>query len=127
MAESSPTKNPLAFIIEDNEAVAQLFKAAVERADFEIELIPDGRIALERLAVVAPELILLDLHLPFASGMDILRYLRAEQRFAKTRIILTTADLLKGETLAQEVDYVLTKPFGFVKLHELAKELRASL
>lgn len=122
-----PTSNPLAFIIEDNEAVAQVFKIAIERADFETEVIPDGRMALEKLAAATPELILLDLHLPFVSGTEILHYLRNEQRFTKAQVILVTADLLKAETLTQTVDFVLTKPFGFVKLHELAKQVRASL
>lgn len=126
MDEPSTIENPLAFIIEDNESVAQVFKTAIERAGFEVELIPDGRMAMERLAVVIPALILLDLHLPFVSGTEILRYLHTEQRFTKTRVILATADLLKAETLEQEVDFVLTKPFGFLKLYELAQQLRAS-
>lgn len=121
------TDNPLAFIIEDNESVAQIFKTAVERADFEIELIADGRMALEKLAVFTPELILLDLHLPLVSGTEILRHLRTEPRFTRSRIIVVTADLLKAEAIEQEADFVLTKPFSFLKLYELAKELRVAL
>lgn len=126
MAELPTTGNPLAFVIEDNESVAQVFKAAIERAEFEVEIVPDGRVALERLAVATPGLILLDLHLPFVSGMEILHHLRAESRFAKTRVILATADLIKAESLEGKVDFILTKPFGFMQLYELAKQLRSS-
>jgi DNA-binding response OmpR family regulator len=127
MTESPATKNPSALIIEDHESVAEVFKAALERAEFEVEVIHDGRTALDRLATETPALVLLDLHLPFVSGTEILRYIRTEQRLAKTRVILTTADLLRAETLEHQADFVLTKPFGFMRLYEIAKELRASL
>lgn len=127
MTESPAAKNPLAFIIEDHESVAEVFKAAIERAEFEVELIYDGRTALDRLATVTPVLVLLDLHLPLVSGTEVLQYIRTEPRLAKTRVILATADLLRAETLEHQVDFVLTKPFGFMRLYEIAKELRASL
>ena len=58
MTESPTVKNPLAFIIEDNEAVAEVFQVALERAQFEIELIQDGRTALDRLAIATPALMM---------------------------------------------------------------------
>lgn len=127
MTGSPTVKNPLALIIEDNEAVAHVFQVAIEQAQFEIELIQNGRTALDRLAVVTPALILLDLHLPHVSGQEILRYVRMDERLAKTPVILATADVTKAETLKEEADFVLIKPFGFVQLHELAKRLRFSL
>ena len=127
MTESPTVKNPLAFIIEDNETVAEVFQVALERAEFEIELIQDGRTALARLAVATPVLILLDLHLPHVSGEEILRYIRTDQRLAETQVILATADLLKAKSLEGEADFVFVKPFGFIQLHELAKQLRLSL
>lgn len=127
MAERPAAKNPLAFIIEDNESVAEVFKIAIEQAEFETEVMHDGQAALERLATVTPTLVLLDLHLPFVSGAEILRHIRTEPQLAKTRVILATADLIRAETLEHQVDFVLTKPFGFTRLYELAKELRASL
>ncbi len=120
-------KNPLALIIEDNEAVAEVFKVAIEQAHFEIELIRDGRTALDRLAVVTPAIVLLDMHLPHVSGEVILRHIRTEPRLAKTQVILATADLLRAETLGSEADFVLVKPFGFIQLHELAKQVRLTL
>jgi DNA-binding response OmpR family regulator len=124
MIESSSAKNPLALIIEDNEAVAGIFKMALKLAEFEVEHIGDGRTALERLAVVTPTLILLDLHLPHVSGKQILHYIRAEERLAKTRVILASADLPQVASLEHKADFVLVKPFGFNKLHNLATRLR---
>ncbi|HET8669635.1 MAG TPA: hypothetical protein VFM05_03125, partial [Candidatus Saccharimonadales bacterium] len=57
----------------------------------------------------------------------ILRYIRTDQRLAETQVILATADLLKAKSLESEADFVFVKPFGFIQLHELAKQLRLSL
>jgi DNA-binding response OmpR family regulator len=127
MTESETVKNPLALIIEDSQAVAEIFQRAFEWADFEIELITDGRTALDRLATVTPAVILLDLHLPHVSGEEILRYIRSNTRLAKTQVILATADLMKAKSLEGEADFIMVKPFGFIQLHELAKRLRSSL
>lgn len=117
---------PLALIVEDNESVAEICQIALEQAGFDVELAPDGAVALERLATLAPALILLDLHLPRVSGQQVLHHINTHEPRMQARVILATADLLKAETLKDQVDFVLVKPFGFVKLYELAKELRCS-
>ncbi|MBI1881108.1 MAG: response regulator [Chloroflexi bacterium] len=127
MTDSSVVKNPLALIIEDNEAVSEIMQTAVAWAGFEVELIRDGRSALDRLATITPALVLLDLHLPRVSGDEVLRFIRSETRLAKTRVIIATADLIRAERLEGEADFVLVKPFGFTQLHDLAKQIRSSL
>lgn len=126
MIDLPSAKNPLALIIEDNEMVVSIFKLAIERANFEVEHIGDGRTALERLAIVTPTLILLDLHLPYVSGENILNYIRGEERLAKTRVVLATADVSKADSLKHRVDFVLVKPFGFNQLHHLARQIHLS-
>jgi DNA-binding response OmpR family regulator len=126
MTTSLSEKNPVALIIEDNEDVAHICRIALEQAKFEVEIAQDGQIALERLATITPALILLDLHLPYISGQQVLHYIYAQEYAPRPRVVLATADLLKGEKLQNEVDFVLMKPFGFIKLYELAKELRFS-
>jgi len=116
-----------AVVIEDNESVARVFKAAVERAGFETEVIEDGQAALERLAVSTPQVIVLDLHLPFVSGKDVLAFIRSENRLARSWVILATADVLAAKELERKVEFVLIKPCGFHELHDLAKLLKARL
>jgi CheY-like chemotaxis protein len=127
MTESFAGGNPLALIIEDNDAVAEICQVALEKAQFAVELVQDGRMALDRLAAITPALILLDLHLPKVSGQQVIHYIRTTERLGKTRIVLSTADLPRSESLQDEVDFVLLKPFGFTKLYELAKELRSTI
>jgi DNA-binding response OmpR family regulator len=127
MTESVSGPNPLALIIEDNEGVAEVCRVALEQAEFEVEHVSNGPAALDYLGAFTPALILLDLHLPHVSGQQILKHIRSQERLAQTRIILTTADLSRAETLQNEVDIVLVKPFGFIQLHELVKQFRSTI
>lgn len=118
--------NPFALIIEDDTKLATIFSHALQQAEFETEIALNGGIALERLTAIIPTVVLLDLHLPYASGIDILQYIRANQRLAKTRVIVVTADLFRAKALQDEVDSVLLKPISFIRLYNLAVELRTA-
>lgn len=116
--------NPLAFVIEDDQKQASIFKVALELADFDVECINDGMIALKRLQTETPSLIVLDLHLPHASGTQIFRYIQSEEHLMDTKVILATADALRAERLRTDADLALVKPISFDQLSELASRLR---
>jgi two-component system, cell cycle response regulator DivK len=115
--------NSLALIIEDDEYLAEIFSLTLQEAEFEIEIIRDGKAALARLAAITPALVVLDLHLPYISGEDILRQIRADERLAGTRVMLATADAIMAENLREEADLVLLKPISTNQLRELARRL----
>jgi DNA-binding response OmpR family regulator len=125
MTEESSTEKPLALVIEDNEIILEIIKVALQQAEFEVESFEDGCLALERLAVITPALIVLDFHLPHITGKQIVEAIRAEERLAKVWMILATADLPKAASLAYEVNFILAKPFSFFDLHDLARQLRS--
>lgn len=116
--------NPFALIIEDDPNLATIFAEALQMAEFETEIVHDGKTALAQLAATTPAVVILDLHLPHVSGQTILQQIRADGRLAKTRILLATADALMAESLWEEADLVLLKPIGFHQLRDLAKRLR---
>ena len=93
------TKNPLAFVIEDDKNLALAFAEAVEEADFDVEILYDGKTAMERLPATIPDVVLLDLHLPYVSGEEIIADIRTDARLARTRVIVTTADPRMAELL----------------------------
>ncbi len=118
---------PLALIVEDDPKLCQIFSLTLQ-ADFSIEVCQDGREALARLgsadpAAIVPDLVVLDLHLPGASGEEILHSIRADARLANTRVILSTANHLDAELLADQADVVLLKPVSPIQLRELALRL----
>lgn len=113
---------PLAMIIEDDVEIAKIFTIAL-KSDFEVEMFADGHSGLARLAHVIPVLIVLDLHLPELSGMEIFSRIRADARLDGTKIILCTADALGGEMLHSQADLVLLKPVSPGQLRELASRM----
>jgi CheY-like chemotaxis protein len=115
--------NPVALIIEDHAESATIFAEALREAGFETEIIHSGEIALSRLAVVTPDVVLLDLNLPRVAGTDILHQIRADPRLAKTRVIVATAYPELAEDIQDEADLVLFKPVSFSQLRSLAARL----
>lgn len=116
-----------AVIIEDDEDLASIFAEALRGVGFEVELVADGRLAEERLKTGdAPFLVLLDMHLPHVSGADLLtNVIKKDKRFAKTIVIITTADARMGEAYTEQVDFVMIKPISFVQLRDLTSRLRS--
>ena len=116
----------LALIIEDDEDLASIFDEALRGVGFEVEVVADGKTAEERLkSGTPPFLVLLDMHLPHISGADLLmNVIKKDERFAKTIIIITTADARMGEAYNEQVDFVMIKPISFVQLRDLTSRLR---
>ncbi len=117
---------PLALIVEDTEEIADFFSMALQMAGFETETALTGDVAMERLAAITPDVLVLDLHLPEVQGGDILHYVRAEQRLAGTHVIIVTADARGAESLRESADLVLVKPVGLAQLRDLAKRMITS-
>ena len=117
--------NQLALIIEDSQTQALIMAEALRAAGFETEIISTGDAAIERLAAVVPDIVVLDLHLPGVSGTDILRHIRAEARLEQIRVIVVTVEPQAADIIQDEADLVLLKPIDFAQLRDLAARLGA--
>jgi len=113
---------PLAFIIEDDPQLNKIYSIALH-GEFEIETFMDGDEALARLAESVPDVVALDINLPGASGVEILDYIRADKRLAKTKVIISSANERTAEELEDKADLVLLKPVSPMQLRELAGRL----
>jgi CheY-like chemotaxis protein len=116
----------LALIIEDDEDLAQIFAEALRGVGFQVEIMPDGQTAQERLKTgTAPYLILLDMHIPHISGGDLLtNIIRKDARLAKSVVIITTADARMGDAYTDLADFVMVKPISFIQLRDLTSRLK---
>lgn len=112
---SSPTPNDrhTILIVEDAPEFVQLIEAALDRGgDYDIEVATDGLEAIERAKQIDPDLVVLDLGLPGADGIEVCRELRT---FTDAYVIMLTGrddevDRLVG--LAVGADDYVTKPFS---------------
>ena len=114
---------PLALIIEDDPKLSTIYDTVATQAGYETEIIRRGDEALKRLSFVSPSLILLDIHLPYVSGIELLKVIRATETLAKTPVIVLTADLYLADSLENQADYVIIKSYGVSRLRELVAKL----
>lgn len=113
---------PLVMIIEDDNRLSEIYSLTLQ-SEFDVEAIINGDAAVSRLSQVVPALVVLDLNLPKVSGREILAQIRADQRLAKTRVILATADSNQSSLLSEQADIVMLKPVSPGQLRELAARL----
>ena len=113
-------------IADDEPHVVELVRVTLEDDRVWVVQAAGGAAALELADLLGPELILLDVHMPDMSGLEVCRRLRAEPRFAATQIVMLTAaaqreDVARG-LQAGATEY-LTKPFSPVRLLGLVERL----
>ena len=115
---------PLALLIEDDRDVATLFRHVLDMAGYRSENIYDGIEAMKRLAVLQPDVVLLDLQLPGISGVEILQKMRADERMKTIPVIVITAYAYYAKNLPIEPDLFLLKPVDIHDLSNLIQRLR---
>ena len=113
-------------IADDEPHVVELVRVTLEDDRVRVFEAADGQTALAVAEALAIDLVLLDVHLPDLSGLDVCLTLRANPRFAAARIVMLTAaaqqdDVMRG--LAAGADDYLTKPFSPVRLLSLVDRL----
>lgn len=100
-------------VAEDDEKQAELLRRYLEREGHFVTVTGDGLAALDAVRHREPDLLVLDVMMPRADGLDVVRVLRAEHR--ELPVLMLTArttedDLLLGLDLGAD-DYV-TKPYS---------------
>ncbi len=65
-------------IVDDDPAIRDVLRFALAHAGFEVVEAEDGRLALERFAAAAPDLVVLDVMLPGIDGIEVCRALRRQ-------------------------------------------------
>jgi DNA-binding response OmpR family regulator len=78
-------------LVEDDEALAQMYRLRLEAENFIVEHVGNGEDALSVAVKFKPDLILLDAMMPKISGFDVLDILRNTPETANVHIIMLTA------------------------------------
>jgi DNA-binding response OmpR family regulator len=115
---------PRVLVVDDEPMVREVVSGYLQRDGIEVTQVGDGRSALDALSASAFDLVVLDIMLPMASGLDVLRAVR---RHSAIPVILLSArgdetDRVAGLELGAD-DYVV-KPFSS---RELAARVRGVL
>ena len=106
-----PTR-PRILVVDDEAAIRDLLSKTLALADYDVDLAPDGRTALERLRIIPYDLLITDLKMPGVDGLTVVR--EARRLKADIPVIIITG----FSTEASAIDAVnlgvsgyLTKPF----------------
>ncbi len=113
-------------IVEDNNLVVCMLKYLLNQEGFEVFIAKDGNSGVEALNEQKPDLILMDLVIPYRSGLEVTAI--AKQKYPKTPIIVVSAMGLIDETvkaaLKLGVHSVVSKPFSS---NELLEKIKSAL
>ena len=120
MTTALKTSRKRVLVVDDEPYIGRIIQLKLEAGPYTVELLQDGRAALDRLrGSTAVDLILLDIMMPHASGLEVLAELRRLPHRQDTPVIMLTA---KGHEADREraaelgaTDF-LTKPFSPKKL-----------
>ena len=110
-------------VVDDEDHIVELARIYLTREGYEVEGVGDGSQALARFAQIKPDLVVLDIMLPGADGLEICKEIRKQSQVPI--IMLTARDEVTDKVVGLEVgaDDYLTKPFHPQELVARAKAL----
>jgi DNA-binding response OmpR family regulator len=109
-------QQPTVLVVEDDDHIAQVLKFMLERQGYRVVHLADGRAAASHVesATSLPDLVLLDVMLPYVDGFEIVRLMRARGEWAGVPVLMLTAKNTERDTVraldAGANDFVI-KPF----------------
>ena len=103
-------------VVEDNDMNMQLVEYLLEEGGYQIAKAASGEEALAFArdpATIAPDLILMDIHLPGMDGLSVVRAMKSDERMRKVPILALTAHAMRGDKdrfLEAGCDGYISKP-----------------
>lgn len=112
--------------VDDEKHIVRLVQVNLERAGYTVVTANDGKEALEKVAEESPDLVVLDVMMPYMDGFEVLQNLRRSPATRDIPVIMLTAkaqdaDVFKG--WQSGVDCYLTKPFNPMELLSFVKRI----
>ncbi len=130
---SPPEESPRArtvLYIEDNSSNVELMEQLISRRPgWRMLVAGNGQLGVELASTEAPDLVLLDLHLPDTGGMDVLVTLRADPATRHVQIVVLSADANQHQQQRLRdagADAYLTKPIDVAQVLGLLDRPRPS-
>ena len=113
-------------VAEDDRFSRELVCEILQAQGYRIVEALDGRDALQKIEETAPDLVLMDIRMPFVNGLDAIQQLRQDTRFSTLRVVALTAYAMAGDEeriLASGFDGYVSKPIDAEALEKRVREL----
>jgi two-component system alkaline phosphatase synthesis response regulator PhoP/two-component system response regulator VicR len=116
--------------VDDERHIVRLVQVNLERQGYDVVTAFDGKEALEKIAAENPDLVVLDVMMPYMDGFEVLQTIRKNPETRELPVIMLTAkaqdaDVFRG--WQQGVDCYLTKPFNPMELITFVRRIFKSL
>ena len=100
-------------ICEDNKLAMNTLSFILEKEGYKSDTAEDGNKAFTFLQKTVYDLILVDIHLPFHSGLEVIKYLRSDLKMNTPVLVLTAFSDLQMQSQAGElgISGYIVKPF----------------
>jgi CheY-like chemotaxis protein len=117
---------PKILVVDDNAVSRELLRYVLKPLGLEVAEAASGLEALERIAEVRPDVVLLDLDMPGLDGYGVLREIRCKPEWMGLRVVAVTAYAMQGDrdkAIAAGFDGYVTKPINAVQIRKYVEEL----
>ena len=117
---------PRILLVEDNEMNRDMLSRRLQRKGYSVLIAVDGEQGLAKAYSEMPDLILMDISLPFIDGYEVTRRLKANPRTRHIPVIALTAHALltdRDKALKAGCNDYDTKPVDFARLTEKIETL----
>ncbi len=84
-------------VVEDNELNLKLFCDLLRAHGYETEAVRDGREAVDRARAFVPDLVVMDIQMPYVSGLELIEQMKSDVGLRRTPIMAVTAYAAKGD------------------------------
>jgi DNA-binding response OmpR family regulator len=100
-------------LFEDDDSAREIMATALRMTGHQVRTAPDGLAGLRMLEVFEPDVVVVDLTLPIASGFEVLEELRSVERTVHTPVIAISGNErgLQRARANPEFFAILQKPF----------------
>jgi DNA-binding response OmpR family regulator len=112
---------PRILLVDDEHSVQKLLASALRKDGYEVVCASDGRVALDRVADGAFDLLVLDLMLPKVDGFEVCRQVRATSSVPIIMLTARVEEIDKVLGLELGADDYITKPFSMREFRSRVK------
>lgn len=113
-------------IIEDSSVLAHLIRQRLETLQYEVQIAHDASKGLVKIKIFKPDIIILDIMLPYSNGFDVAKAVKNDPELTKIKVIVISSQNNKENVQKSSqlnLDGFLVKPFGMQELESRIENL----